>query len=205
MAIKRRLRTDFWLVSRDDDAFDECPAIVSYARTYDFALLEPWLAEHPDLRPTKFRARALDAKWQRLVETLRAADLWEIFASHVTAVEDLLDEQGREIRVQLEGTGADRAIPIRYRDDGSIPMAVYTEIGMAIVHKGTTADNTPFGSQDTLREWQRTRGFRNHVRKADAALLLGFANAKTNPISVPSISESPAPSPESEPSTAGGA
>ena len=54
MPIRRRLREDFWLVSRDDDALDDMSpaAAASYGRTYEWRLIERYLAEYPDKKPT---------------------------------------------------------------------------------------------------------------------------------------------------------
>lgn len=206
MAIKRRLRAEYWLVSKNDSALDEChEELVAYSRSYDLRHLEPWLAAHPDAKPTKFRCKPLDARWHRRLDSMTAGDFWVIFSEHVTAIENLLDENDREIAVHLEGAGADKRVPDRFRDDGSLPAEVYMEIAQAVIHRGTTGDNTPFGSPDIWREWLRTRASRNHARQADAVRLIGSASAKTSQRSAPSTSESAAPSDASAESTVDGA
>lgn len=195
MAIKRRLRSEYWLVSKDDDAFDVegdatlARALKAYSRSYDLRHLESWLAAHPDAKPTKFRCKPLDAKWHRIIGTLTSGDWWGIFAEHVTVIESLLDEHGNEIAVRLEEAGGGKRIPERYRDDGSLPAKDYMEIAQAIMHRGTTSDNTPFGSPDTSREWSRMRGYMSLARREDAALLIGSASAKTSQRSAHSASE----------------
>lgn len=206
MPIRRRLREDFWLVSRDDDALDDMSpgAAASYGRTYEWKLIERYLVEYPDKKPTRFRCKPLAIQWQDRAGNLTPSDYWRIFSEHVTAVVDLLDESGREIRVDLAGDGAERRIPDRYREDGSIAMEVFIEIGAVIFARGTTADAVPFGSPATSLEWQRTRGWRSRVRVTDAALLIGSASAKTNPPSPPSPAVTPDGSEPSDSPTGGG-
>jgi hypothetical protein len=206
MPIKRRLREDYWLVSRDDDALDQLSPrdAATYMRTYDYRVIERYLAEHPDKRPTRFRCKPLAIEWQDRAGNLLPSDCWRLFADHVTAIENLLDENGREIRVEPQGEGASRRIPDRFREDGTIDMTTFVEIASAIYARGTTADSVPFGSPDTSLEWQRTRGWRNHVRAADIALLIGSASAKTNRPSPSSVAEMPDGSSECAPSIEGG-
>ena len=196
MAFKQppRPSESFEVVGLEDPALDTVPAVLLdvYRTERRIEVLDApddaigWAGlGAQDEKPTRCRCYPLRAAYMPLLgPTLDSADLWKIFAAHCDRIVDLLDDDGNAVDTSTwwEGEGERRRIKTEVLTDALIPYRLWSDVAMAIIHRGTSGVDTPFSLPQGMSATSRAaRDHRSRARQIlDYARSRGDANKKNS-------------------------
>lgn len=100
-----------------------------------------------DEKPTRLRCFPLRGSFLEILgPNMDAKDLWRIFAAHCDRIVNLVGENGEPVDTSSwwEGEGEKRKIKSHVYIDNLIPYRLWVDVSNAIIHRGTSGQDSPF-------------------------------------------------------------